>query len=361
MNIQVDPTRSNVASAMLNSKTRPRAVVGYGVKIFLPSPLNYVTRSPGEQWSHKIRRSKSIVGLMCSRERAQWKKCRNLKCWAIYETEKWPSHFHCVLSWKHVNPTNWPTQLTIIQNCFNCPNKCEDHLPYSIIRIQIVQNCRYQVTQLFSSTQLAVIISDDLTSFQRVVDTVRSQGQLKSFLLRCKPSSFSLPVPKVNTDITFTTFDAWHSVDGTSKATAVVPTKLRFRIGAWSVTVTHSLATCNAAFWPIGKSGVSTMNWKTSTQYCKGQPDMMCIIHNIAGVFWYFRLSISSRKDIICLPGQLCMLQDLRCKTWRLLTLIMRSLIPPPHDLSHGVNSVANTLSTKKMKRCVDVNYKSQS
>ena len=32
---------------MLNSKIRPRAVVGYGVKIFLPSPLNYVTRSPG--------------------------------------------------------------------------------------------------------------------------------------------------------------------------------------------------------------------------------------------------------------------------------------------------------------------------
>ena len=26
---------------------RPRAVVGYGVKIFLPSPRNYVTRSPG--------------------------------------------------------------------------------------------------------------------------------------------------------------------------------------------------------------------------------------------------------------------------------------------------------------------------
>ena len=25
----------------------PRAVVGYGVKIFLPSPPNYVTRSPG--------------------------------------------------------------------------------------------------------------------------------------------------------------------------------------------------------------------------------------------------------------------------------------------------------------------------
>ena len=26
---------------------RPRAVVGYGVKIFLPSPPNYVTRSLG--------------------------------------------------------------------------------------------------------------------------------------------------------------------------------------------------------------------------------------------------------------------------------------------------------------------------
>ena len=27
---------------------RPRAVVGYGVKIFLPSPPNYVTRTPGK-------------------------------------------------------------------------------------------------------------------------------------------------------------------------------------------------------------------------------------------------------------------------------------------------------------------------
>ena len=49
MNIQADPTSSNLASAMLNSKTRPRAVVGYGVKIFHPSRPNYVTRSPG--WS----------------------------------------------------------------------------------------------------------------------------------------------------------------------------------------------------------------------------------------------------------------------------------------------------------------------
>ena len=30
-----------------NQNLRPRAVVGYGVKIFLPSPPNYVTRSPG--------------------------------------------------------------------------------------------------------------------------------------------------------------------------------------------------------------------------------------------------------------------------------------------------------------------------
>ena len=47
MNIQVDATSSNLASAMLNSKIGPRAVVGYGVKIFHPSPPNYVTRSPG--------------------------------------------------------------------------------------------------------------------------------------------------------------------------------------------------------------------------------------------------------------------------------------------------------------------------
>ena len=46
MNIQVDPTSSNLASTMLNAKIRPRAVVGYGVKIFLPSPPNYVSRSP---------------------------------------------------------------------------------------------------------------------------------------------------------------------------------------------------------------------------------------------------------------------------------------------------------------------------
>ena len=47
MNNQVDVTSSNLAPAMLNSKIRPREVVGYGVKIFHPSPPNYVPRSPG--------------------------------------------------------------------------------------------------------------------------------------------------------------------------------------------------------------------------------------------------------------------------------------------------------------------------
>ena len=44
---------------MLNSKIRPRAVVGYGVKIFLPSPPNYVTRSPGVN-IHTLRLRKGV-------------------------------------------------------------------------------------------------------------------------------------------------------------------------------------------------------------------------------------------------------------------------------------------------------------
>ena len=42
---------------------RPGAVVGYGVKIFLPSPPNYVTRSPGIvcnfSWDMKMSQEKS--------------------------------------------------------------------------------------------------------------------------------------------------------------------------------------------------------------------------------------------------------------------------------------------------------------
>ena len=55
MNIQVDPTSSNLATAMLNSKIRPRAVVGYGVKISHPSPPNYVTRSPSSSFQSPVK------------------------------------------------------------------------------------------------------------------------------------------------------------------------------------------------------------------------------------------------------------------------------------------------------------------
>ena len=45
---------------------RPRAVVGYGVKISLPSPPNYVTRSPGSQvWTRLNRASRTCN---CTRE-----------------------------------------------------------------------------------------------------------------------------------------------------------------------------------------------------------------------------------------------------------------------------------------------------
>ena len=36
-----------ILQGVLKQHLRPRAVVGYGVKFFLPSPPNYVTRSPG--------------------------------------------------------------------------------------------------------------------------------------------------------------------------------------------------------------------------------------------------------------------------------------------------------------------------
>ena len=48
----------------------PRAVVGYGVKNFLPGPPNYVTRSPGyfqtlfqllHGWLHNLRRAVLMV------------------------------------------------------------------------------------------------------------------------------------------------------------------------------------------------------------------------------------------------------------------------------------------------------------
>ena len=48
--VEVELTRSALATAtVLNSKQhlRSRAVVGYGIKIFVPRPLHYITRSPG--------------------------------------------------------------------------------------------------------------------------------------------------------------------------------------------------------------------------------------------------------------------------------------------------------------------------
>ena len=63
MNIQVDPTRSNLASAMLNSKIRPRAVVGYGVKIFHPSPPNYVTGPDHLVGDRQLKYAKSTIQL----------------------------------------------------------------------------------------------------------------------------------------------------------------------------------------------------------------------------------------------------------------------------------------------------------
>ena len=70
MNIQVHPTSSNLASAMLNSKIRPRAVVGYGVKIFQPSPPNYVTRSPGSRFIVFIDAFSGFRSICVSKENA---------------------------------------------------------------------------------------------------------------------------------------------------------------------------------------------------------------------------------------------------------------------------------------------------
>ena len=60
MNIQVDPTSSNLASAMLNFKIRPRAVVGYGVKILLSQ-------------SSKLRQQITWVGLGWPFLALEWK------------------------------------------------------------------------------------------------------------------------------------------------------------------------------------------------------------------------------------------------------------------------------------------------
>ena len=50
---------------MLNPKIRPRAVVGYGVKIFHPSPPNYFTRSPGKNPARSV---ENFWELICTSE-----------------------------------------------------------------------------------------------------------------------------------------------------------------------------------------------------------------------------------------------------------------------------------------------------
>ena len=48
--MEVEPPRSALATAMFEIRKqhlRPRAIVGFGIKIFVPRPLHYVTRSPG--------------------------------------------------------------------------------------------------------------------------------------------------------------------------------------------------------------------------------------------------------------------------------------------------------------------------
>jgi len=85
MNIQVDPTSCNLASAMLNLKIR--SVAGYSVKIFHPSPPNYVTRSPGipsffnAHFSVVLRRWKMRVHVSCACKK--W-RLRNEDIWRGY-------------------------------------------------------------------------------------------------------------------------------------------------------------------------------------------------------------------------------------------------------------------------------------
>ena len=52
---------------------RPRAIVGYGLKIFLPSPPNYVTRSPGTVFTTSDDNGKIyILNVMSEIENNTW-------------------------------------------------------------------------------------------------------------------------------------------------------------------------------------------------------------------------------------------------------------------------------------------------
>ena len=60
---------------------RPRAVVGYGVKILLTSPPNYVTRSPGCTNKHEgytgQQKTTDCTGLSVLAQSMHWCRCMN--------------------------------------------------------------------------------------------------------------------------------------------------------------------------------------------------------------------------------------------------------------------------------------------
>ena len=54
-----------VLQGVCKQHLRPRAVVGYGVKIFIPSPPSYVTRSPGKIYKVELELRGQICFFLC--------------------------------------------------------------------------------------------------------------------------------------------------------------------------------------------------------------------------------------------------------------------------------------------------------
>ena len=128
MNIQVNSTSSNLASAMLNSKIRPRAVVGYGVKTFHPSPPNYVTRSPGMYWLSRT-------------------PCNTFKTESLLKIVEWLS----VITVRHTSPFFFFLQI-IRQS--GCENLIDSHAC-----LQSSQGCKLNtVTWVVELTYLHIVV-----------------------------------------------------------------------------------------------------------------------------------------------------------------------------------------------------------
>lgn len=66
--------------------------------------------------------------------------------------------------------------------------------------------------------------------------------------------------------LTFTTLDACHSIDWSSKPTAVMSAELRLRIGTGPVTVTDPFATCHATLRPVRIGCVTSINYKNKPE-----------------------------------------------------------------------------------------------